>query len=81
MLEATVDEVAGTAVDAHLLQPGLGAIPWWPSKVYPLAEHFEWFKDRYGLKPDSFARYLLAGGDLIQVFIDRCHKQGQAPFV
>ena len=24
MLEATVDEVAGTGVDAHLLQPGVG---------------------------------------------------------
>ena len=31
MLEATVDEVAGLGVDAHLLQPGLGWVPWWQS--------------------------------------------------
>jgi hypothetical protein len=81
MLEATVDEVAGTAVDAHLLQPGLCTVPWWPSKVDPLPEHFEWIKRRFGLKPDSFGRYLLAGGDLVQVFIDRCRRRGQSPFI
>ena len=35
MLDATVDEVAGL-VDAHFLQPGLGVVPLWPSKVIDL---------------------------------------------
>src|SRR5438105_4414047 len=54
MLEATVDEVAGLGVDAHLLQPGLGEVPLWPSKVYPLAAHAAWLEATYGLKPDPF---------------------------
>jgi len=28
MLDATIDEVAGQGVDVHLLQPGLGWVPW-----------------------------------------------------
>jgi hypothetical protein len=81
MLEASVDEVAGLGVDAHLLQPGLCWVAWWPSKVYPAEEHYRWLKERYGLSPDSFGRYVLAGGDLAQVFIDRCRLRGQSPFI
>ena len=33
LLIASVDEVAGKGVDACLLSPGLGWIPWWQSKV------------------------------------------------
>ena len=80
MLEATVDEVAGL-VDAHFLQPGLGMVPMWPSKVLPLAEHYAWIKKRYGQKPDSFGQYVLDGGDVVSVFIDRCRAKGQAAFI
>ncbi len=78
-LEATVDEVAG--VDVHMLQPGLGWIPWWKSKVYPAEEHYRWFQERTGNKPDPFGQYMLAGGDMVRVFVDRCRKQGQVPFI
>ena len=81
MLEATVDEVAGTGVDAHLLQPGLGVVPLWKSKVQPLEEHEAWIMERYGQKVDSFTKCVLDGTDLIQVFIDRCRSHGQAPFI
>lgn len=80
MLEATVDEVAGL-VDAHLLQPGLGMVPMWPSKVLPLAEHYAWIKQRYGQRPDPFGQFVLDGGDVVQVFVDRCHERGQAAFI
>ncbi len=79
MIEATVDEVAG--VDVHMLQPGLGWIPWWRSKVYPAEEHYRWWQGRTGNKLDPFARYMVAGGDMVQVFIDRCRKRGQATFI
>ena len=72
-LEATVDEVSGL-VDAHLLQPGLGMVPMWPSKVIPLDEHYAWIKQRYGQKPDSFGQFVLNGGDVVQTFIDRFAK-------
>jgi hypothetical protein len=81
MLDASVDEVAGMGVDAHLLQPGLGWAPWWQSKVYPPAEHYRWLKQTYGVEPDSFGQYVLAGGDLVERFIQRCRKRGVAPFI
>jgi len=80
MLQASVDEVAGL-VDAHLLQPGLGMVPMWPSKVLPLEEHYAWIKKRYGQEPDGFGRYVLNGGDVVKVFVERCRQRGQAPFV
>jgi len=80
MLEASVDEVKGQ-VDAHFLQPGLGMVPMWPSKVLPLDQHYAWLKERYGQEPDSFGRYVLNGGDVVKVFVDRCRSVGQAPFI
>ncbi len=80
MLEASVDEVAGLA-DAHLLQPGLGMVPMWPSKVLPLAEHYAWIQERYKQGPDSFGRHVLEGGDVVRAFVERCRKTGQAAFI
>ena len=79
MIQATVDEVAG--VDVHMLQPGVCWIPWWKSKVYPTEEHYRWVKEKTGLDPDAFGKYLLDGNDLLQVFIGRCRQRGQVPFV
>lgn len=81
MLEATVDEVTGTGVDAHLLQPGVGWVPWWQSQVYPPAEHYRWIKENYGLEPDTIGRFVQGGGDLVQLFIARCRQRAQAPFI
>ena len=81
MIEASVDEVAGTGVDAHLLQPGLGMVPMWPSKVLPLEEHYAWIQERYQQGPDPFGKFVLGGGDVVQVFIERCRQRGQAPFI
>ncbi|MDB6136971.1 MAG: hypothetical protein JWO94_43, partial [Verrucomicrobiaceae bacterium] len=80
MLEASVDEVAGR-VDAHFLQPGLGMVPMWPSKILPLEAHYAWIKDRYKVPPDAFGKYVLEGGDVVKVFVDRCRKTGQAAFI
>jgi hypothetical protein len=80
MLDASIDEVTGR-IDAHFLQPGLGVIPLWPSKVVDLHAHFAWIQQRYGQKPDSFSRWVLDGGDLVQRFIDRCRLRAQSPWV
>jgi hypothetical protein len=79
-LEASVDEVAGL-VDAHFLQPGLGEVPMWPSKVEPLETHYRWIKETYDEEPDSFGRYVMGGGDVVKVFLDRCRLRQQAAFV
>lgn len=80
LLEASVDEVADK-VDAHFLQPGLGMVPMWPSKVLPLKEHYAWIKQHYGQSPDAFGNFVMNGGDVVKVFIDRCHKTHQAAFI
>ena len=81
MLEASVDEVANRGVDVHLLQPGLGMVPMWPSKVLSLPEHYAWVQEHFGVKPDIFGAYTLKGGDVVKLFVDRCRLRGQAPFI
>jgi hypothetical protein len=78
-LRATIDEAKG--VDVHMLQPGLGWVPWWQSEVYPAAEHYLFYEQKYGIKVNSVGRYLLAGGDMVQTFVDHCHQTGVAPFI
>jgi len=75
-LFGTVDETAGIGIDAHMLQPGYGWMPYWKSKIYPAKEHAEWFTKRYGLSPSSYTRYMLNGE-----FVQRCREKGLAPFV
>lgn len=82
MLEATVDEVAGAGVDAHFLQPAHGWVPWWPSKVYPMEQHYKWWHEKYGTYPAiPVNEFILKGGDPFDVFIKRCRQMGQAPFI
>lgn len=81
MLEASVDEVTRAGVDAHLLQPGVGWVPMWPTKLFSLEEHYAWIKERYGRDPDPFGQFVLAGGDIVKTFIDRCRLRGQAALI
>jgi len=78
-LRATADEVAGA--DVHMLQPGLGWIPWWKSTEYPADDHARWWMEWTGLEPDSFNQFMLDGGDMVQVFVDRCRRKRQPRFV
>ncbi len=77
MLAASIDEVDG--IDAYFLSPGVGWIPWWPSKVYP--DHYQWWMKKTGLKPDAWGEYFLNGGDIIKILIDRCKARDMSPFV
>lgn len=79
-LRQTIREASGA--DAHLLQPGLGWIPWWKSERYSAREHYEDFLKPLGVtRPHAFGRYLLAGGDLVETLTDECRKQEVLPFV
>lgn len=77
-LRATVDEAA--AADVEMLQPGLGWIPWWKSKILPMEEHVRWLES-VGSKPNSFDRFVLGGGDMVEIFIDQCRKKKVTAFV
>ena len=83
MLEAAVDETAGTGIDAHLYQPGVVVVPWWKSRQYPYAEHARWFEETYGVGPreNPYSPYMLGGGDMVDVFVRRCRGTGLAPFI
>ncbi len=83
MLEGAVDETAGTGIDVHILQPGVGVVPWWKSKQYPYEEHIRWFEKTYGIKMDDnlYAQYMLDGGDMAEAFVRRCRRKGLTPFV
>jgi hypothetical protein len=78
-LRGAINSVADKGIDAYMLSPGLGWIPWWKSKVYP--DHYRWRLEKFGVKPDCFGKYLLAGGDLVRTLIDHCRKRKLAPFV
>jgi len=83
MLEATVDETADTGIDVHMLQPGVGWVPWWKSDVYPFEEHIKFMKKHTGMTPsdNGFAEYMANGGDMVKVFVDRCRFKGLTPFI
>lgn len=83
LIEASVDETADTGVQVHLLQPGMGSVPWWKSDSYPFAEHARFLNDRYQAIPSkgSYADYMATGGDMVQVFVERCRQKKLVPFV
>ncbi len=78
-IAGSIDEVAGTGVDAYMLSPGLGHFPWWKSTVVP--DHYDWWLKTTGLKPDLHGDYLIAGGDWVKVLVERCRAHGMAPFI
>jgi len=80
LLRASVDETADTGIQVHMLQPGLGWVPWWQSRIYPMSEHLA-FLARTGQKPNSFDLFVAHGGDVIKVFVDECRAKGLVPFI
>lgn len=78
-LRQAIDSVADKGIDAYMLSPGLGWIPWWTSRVYP--DHYQWRLEKFGVKPDCFGKYLMAGGDLVRTLIEHCRKKSLAAFV
>ena len=78
-LDTSVDEAAG--VDAHLLQPGNGWVPWWKSSIYPADVHYRWFQEKTGLPAGAIGEFMLNGGDLVGPFIKHCRTRNVAPFI
>ena len=79
-LRASISEAQG--VDIHLLQPGLGWIPWWNSRIYSPVDHYVKFLGEYGATQLSpIAKYLLAGGDMVRTLVEHCRRLGVQPFV
>jgi len=80
-IRASVDELKGSGIDVHMLQPGMGWVPWWPSKILPMEQHTAWKKSQ-GLNVDGwYEAQVLNGLDLVAAFVDECRKAGQHPFL
>lgn len=77
----SVDVTAGTGIDVHMLQPGLGWVPWWKSEVYPYEEHAEWYRERTGMDIGSYGKRMLQGQDIVGVFVWRCRLRGVSPWI
>lgn len=82
-IQATVDEVAGTAVDIHLLSASFTWVPWWRSEFYSMDAHWDWFRRVFENveSPDAISNYVLEGGDFLEAFIEHCRLRDQLPFV
>ncbi|NRA37783.1 MAG: hypothetical protein HRU15_06565, partial [Planctomycetes bacterium] len=79
MLVASIAELKDTGVDAYILSPGMGWVPWWQSQV--TKEHYAWWREMTGLEPERFDKYIYEGGDMVQVLVDTCKELNMAPFV
>lgn len=82
-LRATVDEVADANPDAaQFWQNGVGQVPWWRSRAYPVEEHVRFMRERYNADPSQcgYAKYMADGGDMLAVFLDQCRKRGAPAF-
>ena len=82
MFAATVDEVAGTGVDVHILQPGFSWVPWYNSQFYTRDEHRAWFEQRFPDKSSyELNDYWVNGGDLVGEFVAHCRQKKQPRFI
>jgi len=80
-LAKSITEAAG--VDAHFLQPGLGWMPWWKSKLYSPEEHYvKFLQEEHGHRSvNKLGRYLLDGGDMLETLVKTCREIHVAPFL
>ncbi|MFI4910932.1 MAG: hypothetical protein ACIAQZ_04625 [Sedimentisphaeraceae bacterium JB056] len=82
MLDAVVDETAGTGIDVHMLQPGFTWVPFWQSNVLPVEEHVKWWNETYpGVGVSGYLQMVLEGNDFVESFVDRCKKDELTPFI
>jgi len=78
LFRRSIDELAGLGIDAVSFSPGNGSVPWWQSEYNP---HWDWFVERTGKKPSAVGRYVMAGGDLVQAFVEECRSHDLSPII
>jgi hypothetical protein len=82
-LKKSVDETADTGVEAHMLQPASTWVPWWQSKIYPMAEHYAWWESYFdvNIPQNPVQEYILKGGDPFKEFVRECNEKKLASFI
>jgi len=66
LLGAAFGEALDAGADVLLVQPGLGWMPWWRSALDPVG-HYQRWQAAYGVSAGGYARFILAGGDVLDV--------------
>lgn len=80
-LEAAVTEATSAGFDVFVNEV-YGMVPSYPSEVYPLEEHLDWFYNEFGGKgSDPFITYTQNGNDFMQVQLDKTHEEGKLFFI
>ena len=75
LILAPIDEAAAAGIDVYNIQPGMGWVPWWPSKVYPAEEHVKWFQENVRANAtNTWLNYLEEGNDIVKESLDRSHE-------
>lgn len=81
MIRASIDEAA--VADAQIIQPGLGWVPLWRSRSYPVTDHLAWVAANTGATIESIQngllQYVRLGGDIVGVFVEHCRAIGRHP--
>ncbi len=77
----SVDVTVGNGIDVHMLQPGLGWVPWWDSEIYPYKEHADWYRQKTGMNITSYGQKMLQGQDIVACFVWRCRVRGISPWI
>jgi hypothetical protein len=75
LLTAGMDEAINAGADHYVLQPGLGWVPWWHSRIYPADEHYRWFSETFGTRPNGFGRYMIEGGDMVRTALNHAKRR------
>ena len=82
IIQSSIDELEDTGIDVHMISPGVGRVPFWPSRVLPLDKHYDWFYETYSVVGDSsFTNYASMNKDLLKIMNDRCREKNIGAFV
>jgi len=83
--QVVADLIAGSVretapgVDAHFQAPSFTWVPMWQSRLYPMAEHIDWFRHTFGAEhTEIMTDYVAGGGDAVAVFVQAARANGQA---
>ncbi|MDR0352330.1 MAG: hypothetical protein LBI02_02885 [Opitutaceae bacterium] len=72
VLKGSIDEAVRAGADCYMFSPGLTWVPLWKSKIYPPAEHMQWWLDTFKRPMSTIGEFVLNGGDLVEEYVAYC---------
>ena len=79
-LESAVTEATSAGFDVFVNEI-YGMVPWYPSEVYSVEEHLDWFYNEFGGKgTHPFLTYTKNGNDFMKIQMDKTHEENKLFF-